>query len=69
MKRTGKFQAALDNHANQLNSNNPAYWGSRGRGLPPAEHRGEAALPPPAPSAQAPTSGSNTTKPLTGEKP
>jgi hypothetical protein len=31
-----KSNAALDNHANQLNPNNDAYWESRGQSRPEA---------------------------------
>ena len=39
----GKSQADLDNHANQMNPNNDAYWESRGYDERPEDWEEEAA--------------------------
>lgn len=45
MKKPSSTSSANNNHANQLNPNNPTYWSSRGEARPaPAP-----ASPPPAP--------------------
>jgi|HubBroStandDraft_6_1064221.scaffolds.fasta_scaffold574364_1 hypothetical protein len=36
MKGSHSTRANANNHANQLNQNNPAYWSSRGVSGPPA---------------------------------
>ncbi len=52
-----RSKADRDNHANQLNPNNPAYWTSRGVPSVPAGGTPPAATPAPAPSQQPASTG------------
>lgn len=51
-------KAALDNHANQLNSNNTAYWSSRGVPAPAPQPQ----VTPSAPSAGSGSGGAKTSQ-------
>jgi hypothetical protein len=63
MSKSGSSRAAINNRANQLNPNNPAYWESRGTEAPaPAPEPRPAPAPEVTTSAQAPSSGAERAK-------
>lgn len=59
-RRSDPSKADRDNHANQLNSNNDAYWSSRGMSRPSTTNEPYGDTPSPEPDGQQPVPGANT---------